>query len=164
MLFGLGQVLHVDNTPPKVSAKFYKADVQLVLLYGSKMWNLSTTALWRGWRGFIFVRPNVWLRNISHIRDQITCGSTLDPSTCSRSAGCTPSCTIDVRREKFSWYLVLDRPNYDSCRIGWTQRRGLTPRQWRWEHKSAWMAKMQMELENIGTLVGLNGWLLDGPI
>ena len=47
--------------------------------------------------------------------------------------------------------------------IGWTQRRGLTPRQWRWEHKSAWTAKMQMELENIGSLVGLNGWLLDGP-
>ena len=69
MLFGLGQVLHVDNTPPKVSAKFYKADVQLVLLYGSKTWNLSTTALWRGWRGFIFARPNVWLRNISHIRE-----------------------------------------------------------------------------------------------
>jgi hypothetical protein len=35
----------VDNTPPKVGTKFYKAVVQSVLLYGSKMWNLLTTAL-----------------------------------------------------------------------------------------------------------------------
>jgi hypothetical protein len=41
----VGQVLTVDNTPPKVSAKFYMAVVQSVLLYGSKIWNLSTTTL-----------------------------------------------------------------------------------------------------------------------
>jgi hypothetical protein len=41
----VGQVLTVDNTPPKVSAKFYKAVVQSVLLYGSKTWNLTTTSL-----------------------------------------------------------------------------------------------------------------------
>jgi hypothetical protein len=37
----------VENTLPKVSAKFYKADVQSVILYGSKTWNLLTTALAR---------------------------------------------------------------------------------------------------------------------
>ena len=42
---GVGQVLQADNTPPKVSAKFYKAVVQSVLLYGSKSWNLITTTL-----------------------------------------------------------------------------------------------------------------------
>jgi hypothetical protein len=36
-----------DNTPPKVSTKFYKAVMQSVLLYGSKTWNLMTTALAR---------------------------------------------------------------------------------------------------------------------
>ncbi len=36
-----------DYTPPKVSAKFYKAVVQSVLLYGSKTWNIMTTALAR---------------------------------------------------------------------------------------------------------------------
>ncbi len=41
----VGQILTVDNTLPKVSTKFYKAVVQYVLLYGSKMWNLLTTAL-----------------------------------------------------------------------------------------------------------------------
>ncbi len=43
----VGQVLTADNTPPKVSAKFYKAVMQSVLLYGSKTWNLTTTALAR---------------------------------------------------------------------------------------------------------------------
>jgi hypothetical protein len=32
----VGQVLQAENTPPKVSAKFYKAVVQSVLLYGSE--------------------------------------------------------------------------------------------------------------------------------
>jgi hypothetical protein len=32
-------------TPPKVSAVFYKAVVQSVLLYGSETWNLTKTAL-----------------------------------------------------------------------------------------------------------------------
>jgi len=43
----VGQVLQVDNTPPKVSAKFCKAVVQSVLLYGSETWNLTKTALAR---------------------------------------------------------------------------------------------------------------------
>jgi hypothetical protein len=41
----VGQVLTADNTPPKVGTKFYKAIVQSVHLYGSKTWNLTTTAL-----------------------------------------------------------------------------------------------------------------------
>ena len=36
-----------ENAPPRVSAKFYKAIVQSVLLYGSKTWVLSTAALAR---------------------------------------------------------------------------------------------------------------------
>ena len=42
-----GQVLRKENAPPQVSAKFYKAIVQSVLLYSSKMWVLSTAALAR---------------------------------------------------------------------------------------------------------------------
>jgi len=41
----VGQVLRAENVPPCVTAKFYKVVVQAVLLYGSKMWVLSTTAL-----------------------------------------------------------------------------------------------------------------------
>jgi hypothetical protein len=43
----VGQVLMADKTPPKVSTKFYKSVVQSVLLYGSKTWNLMTTAMAR---------------------------------------------------------------------------------------------------------------------
>ena len=43
----VGQVLQAENTPPKVSAKFYKAVVQSILLYGSETWNLTKTALAR---------------------------------------------------------------------------------------------------------------------
>jgi hypothetical protein len=34
----VGQVVQADNTPWKVSAKFYKAVVQSILLYGSKVY------------------------------------------------------------------------------------------------------------------------------
>jgi hypothetical protein len=41
----VGQVLWAENVPPQVATKFYKAVVQVVLLYGSKTWILSTAAL-----------------------------------------------------------------------------------------------------------------------
>jgi len=41
----VGQVLRAENVPPRVAAKFYKAVVQVVLLYDSKTWVLSTAAL-----------------------------------------------------------------------------------------------------------------------
>jgi hypothetical protein len=37
----VGQVLRSENVTPRVPAKFYKAVVQAVLLYGSKTWNLT---------------------------------------------------------------------------------------------------------------------------
>jgi hypothetical protein len=43
----VGQVLHGENVMPWVAAKFYKAVVQAILLYGSKMWNLSASTLAR---------------------------------------------------------------------------------------------------------------------
>ena len=43
----VGQVLRSENASPRVAAKFYKAMVQAVLLYGSETWVLSPTALAR---------------------------------------------------------------------------------------------------------------------
>jgi hypothetical protein len=43
----VGQVLRGENTSPRVAAKFYKAVVQAVLLYGSETWNLTKAALAR---------------------------------------------------------------------------------------------------------------------
>jgi hypothetical protein len=41
----VGQVLRSENVTPWVAAKFYKAVVQAVLLYGSKTWNLTKAIL-----------------------------------------------------------------------------------------------------------------------
>ncbi len=41
----MGQVLPGGNTAPRIAAKFYKAVVQAVLLYGSKMCKLTKSAL-----------------------------------------------------------------------------------------------------------------------
>jgi hypothetical protein len=43
----VGQVLRSKNVTQLVAAKFYKAVVQAVLLYGSKTWNLTKTVLAR---------------------------------------------------------------------------------------------------------------------
>ncbi len=43
----IGQVLQGGNASPHVADKFYKAVVQSVLLYGSKMWNLTKAVLVR---------------------------------------------------------------------------------------------------------------------
>ena len=40
----VSQILGAENTLPKISSKFYKALVQLVLLYSSKTWNLTKAA------------------------------------------------------------------------------------------------------------------------
>jgi hypothetical protein len=40
-------VLRGENAAPRVAAKFYKAVVQSVLLYGSEPWNLTETMLAR---------------------------------------------------------------------------------------------------------------------
>jgi hypothetical protein len=37
----IGKVLRSENPTPLVAAKFYKAIVQAVLHYGTKMWNLT---------------------------------------------------------------------------------------------------------------------------
>ncbi len=41
----VGQVLHNENVSPHIAATFYKAVVHAILLYGSKTWVLSRTAL-----------------------------------------------------------------------------------------------------------------------
>jgi hypothetical protein len=43
----VGQVLQRENVPPRVSAKFSKAIVQSVLLYGRETWVLSPAVLAR---------------------------------------------------------------------------------------------------------------------
>jgi hypothetical protein len=87
----VGQVLTADNTPPKTRAKFYKAVVQSVLLYGSKTWNLIQP-LWRGLRGSTFAQFTGWQRITSQRMNQITRGYTRGPPTSYRSVAWPPYC------------------------------------------------------------------------
>jgi hypothetical protein len=43
----VGKVLRGENTPPTVTAKFYLAVVQAILLYGSETWVISPQAMAR---------------------------------------------------------------------------------------------------------------------
>jgi hypothetical protein len=133
------QVLTVDNTPPKVSAKFYKAVMQSVLLYGSETWNLMTT-------------PLAWLEGF-HIRAAYRMAEKHKPKkgphhewVYLRSFDALQECGmatilhyIDVRRATIFQYVV-NWPIYKACREG-EQRRGLPLQQWWWEQK--------MSLDNV---------------
>jgi hypothetical protein len=129
----VGQVLQADNTPPKVSTKFYKAVVQLVLLYGSETWNLTKTTLAR-LEGF-------------HIRAAYQMAKEHKPRKGPNHVWVYPATSdvlkecgmndiahyIGVRRETIFRYVV-NRPIYELCTAGeWI--RGSVPRQWWWEQK-----------------------------
>ena len=130
----VGQVLQVDNTPPKVSAMFYKAVVQSVLLYSSETWNLTKTALAQ-LEGF-------------HIRAAYLMAKKHKPRRRPNQVWVYPATSnvlvkecgmnsiahyIGVRRETIFQYVV-DRPIYALC-TECEQRRGLAPQQWWWEQK-----------------------------
>jgi L-rhamnose mutarotase len=129
----VGQVLQADNTPPKVSAMFYKAVVQSVLLYGSKTWNLTTTALARleGFHiraAYPMTKVHKPQRGPNHVW--------VYPATSDVLKECgmhTITHYISVRRETILQYVV-DRPIHIACKVG-ERRRGSAPRQWWWEQK-----------------------------
>ncbi len=121
----VGQVLMANNTPPKVSAKFYKAVMQSVLLYGSKTWNLLTTAL-------------AWLEGF-HICAAYRMAEKHKPKKGPHhrwvypwSSNVLQECGmatilhyIDIKRATNFQYMV-EQPFYEACREGeW--RRGSPP-------------------------------------
>ena len=129
----VGHVLQADNTPPKVSAKFYKAVVQSVLLYSSETWNLTKTVLAR-LEGF-------------HIRAAYRMAKKHKPRKGLNQVWVYPATEdvlkecgmhsilhyIGVRRETI-FRFVVDRPKLKMCMEG-ERRRGSAPRQWWWEQK-----------------------------
>ncbi len=129
----VGQVLRAENVPPHAAAKFYKAVVQAVLLYGSETSVLSTTALAslegfhiraayrmavrnkprRGpGHGWIYPKSNDVLKE---------CGmSTLEEY-------------ITVRQQTIAVY-VATRPILTECRQG-ERKRGAVLHRWWWEQQ-----------------------------
>ena len=129
----VGQVLQVDNTPPKVSAKFYKAVVQSVLLYGGETWKPTTTALARleGFHiraAYRMAKKHKPRKGPNHVWVYLATEYVL------KECGMPPiSHYIGVRRETIFRYVV-DRPTHDLFAAG-ERRRGSAPRQWWWEQK-----------------------------
>jgi hypothetical protein len=116
---------------PQVAAKFYKAVIQAILLYGSKTWNLSASALAR-LEGF-------------HIRVEYRMAREHQPRRGANHDWIYPKLAdvleecgmrmiaeyIRKQRDTIAMYVVT-RPILEACREGeW--RRGSMPRQWWWE-------------------------------
>ncbi len=140
----IGQVLQKENAPPRVSAKFYKAIVQSVLLYGSETWTLSPAALAR-LEGF-------------HIRAAYRMAKEHVPRWGPRQQWVYPPSDkvleecgmhtiehyIDVQRETIAKYVV-DRSIYAECKET-DRRHGLVPRWWWWEQRMFGRCLMQLDL------------------
>jgi hypothetical protein len=120
-------VLTAENMPPKVSAKFYKAVMQSVILYDSKTWNLMTTALaqfeeFHICAAYRMAEKHKPKKGPHH--KWVYPGSSDALQECGMA---TILHYIDVRRATIFRYVV-DWPIYEACRGG-ERRRGLPPRQ-----------------------------------
>jgi hypothetical protein len=129
----VGQVLRAENVPPWVVAKFYKAVVQAVLLYGNETWVLSTTAL-ASLKGFhiraayrMAVRHKPW-RGPRHGWIYPKSKDVLEECGMSTLAE-----YITVRRKTITVYVVT-RPVLTKCRQG-ERKRGAVPHRWWWEQQ-----------------------------
>jgi hypothetical protein len=129
----VGQVHRAENVLPRFAAKFYKAVVQAVLLYGSETWVLSTAAL-ASLKGFhiraayrmaVKHKPRrgpgkewIYLRSKDVLEE---CGmSTLEEY-------------VRVHRQTIAVY-VATRPILTECRQG-ERKRGAVPHRWWWEQQ-----------------------------
>jgi hypothetical protein len=127
----VGQVLWSENASPPIAVRFYQAIVQAILLYGSKTWVISRTALVR-LEGF-------------HIRAAYRMAKTNKPKRGSgnvweypRSEDVLKECGmktmeeyIRICRQTIATY-VATRPILAECRKG-ERNRGAVPHKWWWE-------------------------------
>jgi hypothetical protein len=127
----VGQVLRSENVPPPIAARFYQAIVQAILLYGSKTWVISMTALARlegfhlqaAYRMAKMNKPkrgpgNVWEypRSVDVLKE---CGMK------------TMGEYIGICQQMIATY-VATHPILAKCRWG-ERKRGAVPHQWWWE-------------------------------
>ena len=129
----VGQVLRGENAAPRVAAKFYKAVVQSVLLYGSETWNLTETVLAR-LEGF-HIRAAYRMARVHKPRKGLF-GNWIYPSTKDVLKECGLHSVkeyINTRRATIAMYVV-NRPIFRECQEG-ERRRGSMPRRWWWEQE-----------------------------
>jgi hypothetical protein len=124
----VGQVLRKENTPPRVSTKFYKAIVQSGLLYGSETWVLSPAVMARLEGFHICVAYRM-------AKEHTPCRGMNDQWTYPPSKKVLEECGmhtirhyIDVRRETIAKYVV-GRTILAECQRA-DQKRRSVPRRW----------------------------------
>jgi hypothetical protein len=129
----VGQVLRGENAAPCVTAKFYKAVVQSVLLYGSETWNLTETVL--AWLEGFHIRAAYRMARVHKPRKGLF-GNWIYPSTKDVLEECGLHSVkeyINTRRATIAIYVV-NRPIFRECQEG-ERRRGSMPRLWWWEQE-----------------------------
>jgi hypothetical protein len=124
----VGQVLRAENVPPRIAAKFYKAVVQAVLLYGSETWVLLTAAL-ASLEGF-HIRA-AYRMAVKHKPRRGPGNSWVYPKSKDVLEECAMSTLeeyITVRWQTIAVY-VATRPILHECRQG-ERKRGAVPHRW----------------------------------
>ena len=129
----IGQVLRKENAPPLVSAKFYKAIVQSVLLYGSETWVLSPAALARLEGFHICAAYRMAKEHVPWCRPLQQWVYPPSDKVLEECGMHTIEHYINVRRESIAKYVV-DRSIYADCQET-DQRRGLVHWWWWWEQR-----------------------------
>ncbi len=124
----IGQVLRSENATPRVAAKFYKAVVQAVLLYGSEMWNLTKAVL--AWLEGFHVQATYHMAQV-HWPRWVAGNQWVYPKMSDVLEECgmaTMQHYIQKRRVTIAIYIA-DRPILEACQQG-EHTRGLHRRQW----------------------------------
>jgi hypothetical protein len=129
----VSNVLRAQNATPRISAKFYVAVVQSLLLYNSETWVLSKTALAR-LEGF-HIRAAYKMAK-EHVPRRGPDRRWAYPKSEDVLKECglhTISGYIKVRRDTIAAYVV-DRSVFRDC-MDSERKRGSVPRQWWWEQE-----------------------------
>ncbi len=127
----VGQVMRRENAAPRAAAKFYKAVVQAVLLYGSKTWNLTTAVLVQ-LEGF-HVRAAYHMEQV-HKPWRVAWNRWVYP----RTSDVLEECGMEMIQhyiEKCWLTIAIYIANcfiLETCRQG-EHKRGSQPRRWWWE-------------------------------
>ncbi len=124
-------MLRSENVTPWVAAKFYKAVVQAVLLYGSKTWNRTKTVLAQQEGFHVQVAYRMaqvhWPRRVA--KNRWVCPKTsdiLEECGMATMQHCIQKCRATIA------IYIADPPILEACQQG-EQKRGLHLRQWWWE-------------------------------
>jgi hypothetical protein len=129
----VGQVLQGENATPCIAAMFYKAVVQSVLLYGSKMWNLSQAML--AWLEGFHIHAAYRMAWV-HKPCKGLFGKWVYPSTKDVLKECGLHLVkdyIDTSCSTIAMYVV-NQPLFLDCNKG-KQRQRSMPHQWWWEQE-----------------------------